>query len=163
VLPTDLTVTAVVEKNDRFLIVEKHSSGAIVVTQPGTHIKTREAPEQAVVRGALLETGCQVAVSGLLGVYLYIHPQTRQQYLRIVYTADLVKESISRLLDEVIVAVHWYTIADIQHRSRDLRSPIVLRCIEDFIAGKRQPEELLAGMMPIQQNVAAVMANACLV
>ena len=162
-LPTDLTVTVVVEQRDRFLIVKKRSSGAIVVTQPGSHIKTGEAPEQAVVRGALLETGCQVSVSGLLGVYLYIHPQTRQQYLRIVYTADLVKEAISRQLDEVILDVHWYTLADIRHRSRDLRSPIVLRCIEDFAAGKREPNELLAGMMPIQQNVAAVMANACLV
>jgi ADP-ribose pyrophosphatase YjhB (NUDIX family) len=163
VLPTDLTVTAVVEQRDRFLIVEKHSSGTIVVTQPGSHIKTGEAPEQAVVRGALLETGCQVSVSGLLGVYLYIHPQTRQQYLRIVYTADLVRESISRHLDEVIVDVHWYTLADIRHRSRELRSPIVLRCLEDFVAGKREPQELLAGLMPIQQNVAAVMANARLV
>ena len=162
-LPTDLTVTAVVEQRDRFLIVEKRSSGTIVVTQPGSHIKTGEAPEQAVVRGARLETGCQLAVSGLLGVYLYIHPQTRQQYLRIVYTADLVKENISRQLDEVIVDVHWYTLADIRHRSRELRSPIVLRCLEDFVAGKREPGELLAGMMPIQQNVAAVMANACLV
>jgi ADP-ribose pyrophosphatase YjhB (NUDIX family) len=163
VLPTDLTVTAVVEQLDRFLIVEKRSSGAIVVTQPGSHIKTGEAPEQAVVRGALLETGCEVAVSGLLGVYLYIHPQSRQQYLRIVYTADLVNENISRKLDEVVVDVHWYTLADIRHRSRELRSPIVLRCLEDFVGGKREPTELLAGMMPIQQNVAAVMANACLV
>ena len=162
-LPTDLTVTAVVEKNDRFLMIEKRSTGVIVVTQPGGHIKTGEAPDLAVVRGALQETGCEVAVSGLVGVYLRIHPQTRQQYLRIVYTADIVKEKLSRQLDEVVYGVHWYSLADIKHRDKDLRSPIVLRCVEDFIAGKRVPTGLLAGMMPIQQNVASVMANACLV
>ncbi len=158
-----MTVTAVVEQNGRFLIVEKHSSGVIVVTQPGGHIQTGEAPEHAVVRGVMQETGCELVASDLLGVYLWIHPQTRQQYLRIVYTADLVKENISRQLDEVIVDVHWYSLADIRHRNKDLRSPIVLRCVEDYIAGKREPRELLAGMMPIQQNVAAIMANARLV
>ena len=162
-LPTDLTVTAVVEKDDRFLMVEKRASGVFVVTQPGGHVETGEAPEQAVVRGTLREAGCEIAVSGLLGVYLWIHPQTREQYLRVVYTAKTIKEKISRQLDEAIRGVHWYSLTDIKRRGRDLRSPIVLRCVEDFIAGKRQPIEMLAGMMPIQQNVAAVMANACLV
>jgi ADP-ribose pyrophosphatase YjhB (NUDIX family) len=152
-----------VQKDDRFLMIEKQSSGVVVVTQPGSHIETGEAPEQAVIRGALRETGCEISVSGLLGVYLWIHPQTREQYLRVVYTAKTIKENISRQLDQVVRGVHWYSLADIKRRSRDLRSPIVLRCVEDFIAGKRQPSELLAGMMPIQQNVAAVMANACLV
>jgi ADP-ribose pyrophosphatase YjhB (NUDIX family) len=161
--PTDLTVTAVVQKDDRFLMIEKQSSGVVVVTQPGGHIEPGESPEQAVFRGTLRETGCKVEVSGLLGVYLWIHPQTREQYLRVVYTAKAIKENISRQLDHVVRGVHWYSLGDIKRRSRDLRSPIVLRCVEDFIAGKRQPSELLAGMMPIQQNVAAVMANACLV
>ncbi len=144
-------------------MIEKQASGVVVVTQPGGHIETGEAPEEALFRGTLRESGCEVAVSGLLGVYLWIHPQTREQYLRVVYTATAIKEKISRQLDQVVRGVHWYSLADIKRRSRDLRSPIVLRCVEDFIAGKRQPQEILAGMMPLQQNVAAVMANACLV
>ena len=161
--PTDLTVTAVVQKDDRFLMIEKQSSGLVVVTQPGSHIESGEAPEQALVRGALRETGCEIAISGLLGVYLWIHPQTREQYLRVVYTAKAIKENLSRQLDKVVRGVYWYSLADIKRRGRDLRSPIVLRCVEDCLAGKRQPKEVLAGMMPIQRNVAAVMANACLV
>jgi len=54
-------------------------------------------------------------------------------------------------------------LADIRLRRGNLISPIVLRSVEDYLAGNRQPDELLAGMMPIQQNVAAVMANAALV
>jgi hypothetical protein len=86
VLPTDLTVSAVVERHERFLTIEKRVSGVVVVTQPGAHIETDESPEQATIRGGLQESGCQFTVTGLLGVYLWIHPQTRQQYLRIVYT-----------------------------------------------------------------------------
>ena len=144
-------------------MIEERSSGVIVVTQPGGHIETGESPEEAVVREALEETGSEVLVSGFLGVYLWIHPQTRQQFLRLVYTARMIKENISRQLDKGVRGVHWYSLADIQHRKRNLRSPIVLRCVEDYVAGKFQPENTLAGMTPIQQNVAAVMANAHLV
>lgn len=162
-LPTDLTVSAVVERDGHYLIVEERSSGIVVVTQPGGHIESGESPEQAVIRETLEETGCEIDVSGLLGVYLWIHPQTRQQFLKIVYIADFVTENIKRQLDDGIYAVHWYSIADLRHRQRDFRSPIVLRCIEDYADGKRQPESVLAGMMPIQQNVDAVIANAHLV
>jgi ADP-ribose pyrophosphatase YjhB (NUDIX family) len=163
VLPTDLTVCAVVERNDRFLIVEERSSGVIVITQPGGHIETGESPEEAVARETLEESGCIISVSGLLGVYLWIHPQSRQQFLRIVYTAELVSENRRYSLDNGIHAVHWYSVADIKRRKRDCRSPVVLRCLDDYLTGKRQPSSLLAGMMPVEKNVGAVLAHACLV
>lgn len=162
-LPTDLTVSAVVERHERFLTVEKRVSGVIVFTQPDAHIETDESPERAVLRGALLETGCELAVSGLLGVYLWIHPQTRRQFLRVAYVADLVREQADHQLDEYIRSVHWYSLGQIRNRRKELSSPIVQRCIEDYVAGKRQPKEMLNGLMPIQKNVGAVMANACLV
>jgi len=162
--PTDLTVAVVVEQDDRFLMIEERSSGAVVVTQPGGHIEPGESPEQAAVREALEESGCVIEVSGLLGLYLWIHPQTRRQFLRIVYTAELLADhGHRRQLDDGICGVHWYTLADVQRRARDLRTPVVLRCIEDYLAGKRQSGDLLADMMPIQQNVAAAMASARLV
>lgn len=162
-LPTDLTVSAVVARNEKYLIVEERSSGVVVITQPGGHIEAGESPEDAVVRETMEESGCLISVSGLLGVYLWIHPQTRQQFLRIAYTADLVTENHKLKLDNGIHAVHWYTVADIRHRKRECRSPVVLKCIDDYLAGKRQPASLLAGMMPVQKNVGAVLAHACLV
>ena len=162
-LPTDLTVSTIVERDDHFLMIEERSSGLLVVNQPGGHINAGESPEQAAEREALEESGCIVSVTGLLGVYLWIHPQTRQNFLRIVYIADLVSEHPKRRLDNGIQAVHWYKLSDVQQRKRELRSPIVLRSIEDYIAGNRQSVSLLADMMPIQQNVDQVLANAALV
>lgn len=162
-LPTDLTVSTIVERDDHFLMIEERSSGLLVVNQPGGHINAGESPEQAAEREALEESGCIVSVTGLLGVYLWIHPQTRQNFLRIVYIADLVSEQPKRRLDNGIQAVHWYKLSDVQQRKRELRSPIVLRSIEDYIAGNRQSVSLLADMMPIQQNVDQVLANAALV
>jgi len=163
VLPTDLTVSAVVEKEGRFLMIEERSSGVIVVNQPGGHIDVGESPEQAAEREALEESGCQICVTGLLGVYLWIHPQSRQNFLRIAYVADLVSENPTRKLDDGVYAVHWYTLNEIQHRRRDLRSPMVLRSVEDYLAGNRQPETLLANIMPVQKNVDKVLANAALI
>lgn len=105
-LPTDLAVSAVVEQDSKFLIVEDRSSGIVVVNQPAGHIETGEAPEEAVVREALEEAGCQIEVAELLGVYLWIQPQTRQQFLRIVYAAKLLVQDTTRQLDDGIYAVH---------------------------------------------------------
>ena len=91
-LPTDLTVSAIVEKDGQFLIVEERASGSIVLNQPGGHIEAGESPEQATERETLEESGCIVTVTSLLGVYLWIHPQTRQNFLRIAYVADLMSQ-----------------------------------------------------------------------
>lgn len=162
-LPTDLTVSTLVPQKDRYLTVEERSSGVVVVTQPGGHIEAHESPEEAAVRETLEETRCTVRIDSLLGVYLWIHPQTRQQFLRIVYLAELVGEDVSRELDDGIHAVHWYTLEDLERRRRELRSPVVVRCIEDYLAGRRKPPSLLARLMPVQQNVDAVLATASLV
>ncbi len=160
---TDLTVSAVVECDGRFLIVEERASGVVVMNHPGGHIEAEESPEQAVVREAIEETGCTISVGDLLGVYLWIHPQTRQQYLRIAYVGNYVDHDDTRSLDDGVYAVHWLTPADLQRHMHRLRSPVVMRCVEDYLAGQRQPDSFLAGLMPVQQNVAAVMANAALI
>ena len=160
---TDLTVSAVVERDGRFLIVEERASGVVVMNHPGGHIEAGESPEQAVVREALEETGCQVTAGELLGVYLWIHPQTRQQYLRIAYVGNYIAHDDTRKLDDGVYAVHWFSPADLQRRMERLRSPMVMRCVEDYLAGQRKSDSFLSSLMPVQQNVAAVMANAALV
>ena len=160
---TDLTVSAVIERDGQYLMVEEVASGAVVLNQPGGHLESGESPEQAVVREVLEETGCNVECGELIGIYLWIHPQTRQQYLRIAYVAALLHEDPSRPLDDVIIARHWLSRADIEYRRRSLRSPLVQRCIRDFEAGRRQSNALFTGMLPLQHNVHAVLASADLV
>ena len=161
--PTDLTVSAVIERDGRYLMVEEIASGNVVLNQPGGHLESGESPEQAVIREVLEETGCDVACGEMIGVYLWIHPQTRQQFLRIVYVATLLNEDDSRPLDDGIIARRWLSRADIEYRRQTLRSPIVHRCIQDFEAGRRQSDALFSGMLPLQHHVHAVLASADLV
>ncbi|HEX2140170.1 MAG TPA: NUDIX domain-containing protein [Woeseiaceae bacterium] len=162
-MPTDLTVAAVVPKGGRYLIVEERASGVVVVTQPGGHIEANESPEDAVIRETLEETACSIEVESLLGVYLWIQPQTRQQFLRIVYVARFLSQDESLPLDDGVHAVHWYSLDDLRRRRQSLRSPVVIRCIDDYVTGNRKPQTLLSGMLPVQKNVDAVLARACLV
>ena len=161
--PTDLTVAAVVEDDDRYLLVEEHAMGQVVLNQPGGHIEAGESPEEAVIRETLEETGCDVACGELIGVYLWIHPQTRQQFLRIIYAASFLACDERRQLHHSIVGRRWLTRADLEQRRSTLRSPVVLRCVHDYESGKRQSDKLLTGMLPLQNNVDAVLANADLV
>lgn len=161
--PTDLTVSAVIARDGKYLLVEEHAMGGVVLNQPGGHIETGESPEIAVIREVLEETGCDVACGELVGVYLWIHPQTRQQFLRLVFVAEFLRCDEDRQLDHSIIGRRWMSRDEIEQRQRELRSPVVLRCLHDYEAGRRQSDTLLTGMLPLQSNVDAVLANADLV
>ena len=160
---TDLTVAAVVDLDGRFLLVEEKAMGRKVLSQPGGHIEAGESPEEAVVRETLEETGCEVECGELIGVYLWIHPQTRQQFLRIVYEAKFISCNEEQKLDDGIIARRWATLPELESRQSMLRSPAVLRCVRDFVSGKRQSDALFTGMLPLQQNVHRILASADLV
>lgn len=162
-LPTDLTVSAVVRHDDRYLMIEELASGLAVLTQPGGHIDAGESPEQAVIRETLEETGCKVEAEDLIGVYLWIHPQTRQQFLKLVYAARFVSCDEQRPLDEGVIKRLWMTRDDVEYARQRLRTPVVLRCLHDFEQGKRQSDALLSGMLSLSHNVDAVLARADLV
>ena len=164
-MPTDLTVSAVVENDGHFLIVEERSSGMIVLNQPGGHIESGESPEQAAERETLEESGCNINVTELLGIYYWTAPKTRRNFLRIVYVADLLSQDPKPTLDDGIQAVHWFNYSHLKARRRDLRTPIVMRVIDDYLAGKREPVDKLARLTltPIQNHALGALASADLV
>jgi ADP-ribose pyrophosphatase YjhB (NUDIX family) len=157
--PTDLTVSAIVDIDGRFLLVEEMASKRRVLSLPGGHIEAGETPEDAVVRETLEETGCEVECGELIGVYLWIQPQTRQQFLRIAYEAKFISCDEERELDKGIIARRWATLSQVESRQAVLRSPAVLRSVRDYIAGRRQSDALLSGMLPLQNNVHRVLGT----
>lgn len=161
--PTDLTVATVVDLDGRFLMVEEMAMGRRVLGQPGGHIEAGESPEQAAVRETLEETGCHVTCGDLVGVYLWIHPQTRQQFLRIAFAAEFISCDEDLPLDNGIIARRWATLPELEARQSMLRSPAVLRCARDYSEGKRSSDEILNGMLPLQHNVHRILASADLV
>ncbi len=162
-LATDLTVGALVERDGEFLIVEERVAGQLVLTHPGGHLERAESPEAAAARETLEEAGCEITATELLGVYLWIHPQTRQQFLRLMYVCDLVFEHAEPKLDDGVTAVHWMSADELRRQSLRHRTPIVERATQDFLAGTRAGSDTLNGMQPVQKNVPAMLASASLV
>jgi 8-oxo-dGTP pyrophosphatase MutT (NUDIX family) len=137
------TVAAIVEDDQgRLLIVEESSNGKIVFNQPAGHIEENETVLDAVRRETLEETGWDVEPEHLLGIYIYKAPANGVTYYRFCYSARAVRK-VSEQLDSDIIAAHWLTPKQIAGLGDQLRSPLVLQCIEDYQSGRRLPLDLI--------------------
>ena len=142
-----VTVAAIIEQvidgERRFLLVEEHTPEGLKLNNPAGHLDPEESPEQAVVREVLEETACVFTPDRLVGVYLsrFQRPSTGEDvtYLRFAFGGTVGEPDALRRLDDGIVRALWMTMAELQASRARHRSPHVLRCIEDFVAGRRCP------------------------
>lgn len=142
-LQPEITVAAVVERAGRFLIVEERVSRRIVFNQPAGHVEEGEVFADAVVREVLEETAWQFRPQAIVGIYLWQHPETARSFLRIAYSGTVSDHDASRPLDRGILRTHWFTRDQLLGYVQRLRTPMVLRCVDDFLAGARYPLELV--------------------
>ena len=139
-----VTVAAIVEHEGRFLIVEEHTTDGIKLNQPAGHLDPGEAPATGAAREALEESAWEVQPTGLLGIYLSRYTSSRTgedvTYLRFAFAASAVKHHTDRALDDGIIRTLWMTPDELRATQNQHRSPLVLRCVEDFLnwrAGKQ--------------------------
>ncbi|MBI5259346.1 MAG: NUDIX hydrolase [Burkholderiales bacterium] len=142
-----ITVAAVIADRGRFLLVQEHTAEGLRLNNPAGHLEPAESPLEAVVREALEETACAFEPQALLGVYLsrLQRESTGEDvtYLRLAFTGRVGEPLPGRALDEGIVQTLWLTPEEIRARQAEHRSPLVMRCIDDFLAGQRFPLDLL--------------------
>lgn len=134
-----VTVAVVAEKEHRFLVVEETAGGQIVLNQPAGHLEDGESLAQAAIRETLEETGWHVTLSGVVGTYLWKHPHNQQTFLRICFAANCVQHDTNRALDTGIIAAHWMSRDELISRQVQLRSPMVLTCIDDYVQNTHLP------------------------
>lgn len=140
-----VTVAAVVERDGRFLVVEERdpASGEVVWNQPAGHVDPGEGLLAAVVRETLEETGLAFTPRALLGVY-QLRARDGRDYCRVCFSGSVPPGAEARPLDPVILACRWLTREEIA--AGRPRSGLVLRCVDDFLAGRRLPLEA-AGLL----------------
>jgi 8-oxo-dGTP pyrophosphatase MutT (NUDIX family) len=139
----DVTVAAVIEEDERYLVVEEQAAGQLVYNQPAGHLEPGESLVEAVIRETLEETGFRFEPRSLLGIYLWRHPHNDVTLLRVAFTGDATPPAGQPVLDDGIVATHWMTRNQLLGHSARLRSPLVLRSIDDYRAGTRHPLQVL--------------------
>jgi 8-oxo-dGTP pyrophosphatase MutT (NUDIX family) len=139
----DVTVAALCESEGRFLVVEERSksNGKIVLNQPAGHLEDGESLLDAVVRETLEETRCHFSPEHLLGLYRLRTPQGKT-YLRYTFIGTVGDPDPQRELDPDIIRTHWLSRAELVEK-QNLRSELVLSCIDDYLAGERYSLKLL--------------------
>ena len=157
---TDLTVATVVERDGHFLIVEEYVAGRPLLSQPGGHIESGETPERAAERETLEESGCTVRCEDLIGVYLWTHPKTRHQYLRIAFRARYIGVDETLPLDEGVIRRRWLTLEQIKSRRAMLRSPSVLQCVQDHVNGQSLALPVPRDLVSLNRHMDQVIAVA---
>lgn len=135
----DVTVAALVLHEGRLLLVEEDVRGEIVINQPAGHLEPDESLVDAMVRECREETGWTVEPTGLVGIYQWIDPDSRRQYLRVAFAAHAVAHDPQAPLDTGILHALWLTPQALRECRPRHRSPMVLRVAEDFLAGRHLP------------------------
>jgi ADP-ribose pyrophosphatase YjhB (NUDIX family) len=139
----NVTVAAVVQRDGKFLLVEEQTDAGLAFNQPAGHLEEGEALVDAVVRETLEETAYHFKPTHLVGVYNWRHPTKNVTYLRFAFAGELRGYEAERQLDTGIVGARWLTLDEVKETQARHRSPLILRGIEDLLAGRRYPLELL--------------------
>jgi 8-oxo-dGTP pyrophosphatase MutT (NUDIX family) len=152
----DVTVAAVAERDGRFLFVEERASGRVVINQPAGHLESNETFTEAVSRETLEETGWTFVPTAVLGVYMWQPEQLSRSFLRVAFTGTLEAHDPHRPLDHGILRTRWLDRAQLLGVKIRLRSPLVLRCVDDYLAGTRYPLSLLSHLLPSPVRVESI-------
>lgn len=138
-----VTVAALAVRDGRFLLVEEETSEGLRFNQPAGHLEAGESLTAACTREALEETAHHFAPQALVGVYHWPKPGGDITYVRFAFAGEVAGVAEGRTLDAGIVRALWLTPAEIEACRARHRSPLVWQCIQDYLAGRRYPLELI--------------------
>ena len=137
-----LTVATIIERDGRFLLVEEYADGEeLVYNQPAGHLDEHETLAAAAIRETLEETAWEVQIDAIVGLYYWNHPKGHT-FVRTCFAGKALHHHPNQPLDRGIQRAVWLTREEIAALGPKLRSPMVLHCIDDYLAGKRYPLEL---------------------
>jgi 8-oxo-dGTP pyrophosphatase MutT (NUDIX family) len=146
-----VTVAAIISRTldgvQQFLLVEEHTPEGLRLNNPAGHLDPEESPQEGVVREVLEETTCSFTPTCLVGTYLsrFQRPATGDDvtYVRFAFGGTVGEADATRTLDHGIVRTLWLTLLELRASVARHRSPLVLRCVEDFVAGQAYPLEAI--------------------
>ena len=146
-----VTVAAIIEREGRYLLIEEHTPEGLRLNNPAGHLDPGESPEHGCAREALEETTHTFEPTALVGIYISRLQRAARQdrpaedvtYFRLAFCGELGEQVPGAQLDEGIVRTLWMTPDEIRANANRLRSPLVLRCMEDHLAGQRFPLSMI--------------------
>lgn len=138
-----ITVAAVIESDGQFLCVEEQAHERLVINQPAGHLEPGESLIDGAIREVQEESGWRFAPQGVVGIYRWTHGRENKTYVRACFFGTAHDHKPEQPLDQGIERALWLSRDALVLRKSNLRSPLVLRCVDDYLAGKRYPLELV--------------------
>ncbi len=138
-----VTVAAVIHRDNRFLLVEEETAHGLRFNQPAGHWEDNETLVEGTIREALEESAYGFEPEYLTGIYRWHAMELNVTYLRFAFGGSLSGHHPELALDHGIVRTVWMTMEEMRACQDRHRSPLVLRCCEDYLAGKRYPLDML--------------------
>ena len=146
-----VTVAAIIERDGKFLLVEEHTPEGLRLNNPAGHLDPGESPLQACARETLEETAFHFSPVALVGIYLSRFERAVPgqdelsdiTYLRFAFRGELGQRVAGQALDVGIVRTLWLTPDEIRACAHLHRSPLLIKCMEDHLAGKAWPLDLI--------------------
>jgi ADP-ribose pyrophosphatase YjhB (NUDIX family) len=140
-----VTVAAIVEREGRFLVIEEHTADGLRINQPAGHLEPGETLVDAVIRETLEETAHHFEPEALVGVTMthFERPGGSATYLRFTFCGTTSGALPDGQLDEGIVRALWLTASELRACAARHRSPAVLQCLDDYLAGRRVPLDFI--------------------
>lgn len=141
----NVTVAAIIEKDGKYLLVEEEpeAGSGLFLNQPAGHLDPGESIIQGAIRETLEETAYMFIPEYLLGIYQWHSQRIDTTYLRFAFGGRVTGHDPGRVLDTGILRAAWFGLDEIHQMILRHRSPLVMQCIQDYLAGKRYPLGLL--------------------
>ena len=147
----NVTVAAIVERDQKFLLVEENADDHVVFNQPAGHLEKDETLIEAVIREVREETAWEFIPQSIVGIYMYPNQHSNITYLRLCFSGTCEKYHPEQALDNGIIQAVWFSQEEIKQNMEKMRSRMVPQCINDYLSGKSYPLELLSQYLPDEE------------
>jgi len=131
------------ERDGRFLFVEEMQDGRRVLNQPAGHLDPGESLIDACRREVMEETAHRFEPTALIGIYRWYYKPADVTFLRFCFSGKILGVE-NKPLDKEILELHWLNEKELRNRSSQHRSPLVQQCLDDYLAGRNFPLDVLS-------------------
>jgi ADP-ribose pyrophosphatase YjhB (NUDIX family) len=147
-----VTVAAVIEKNKKFLLVEENTSNGIAFNQPAGHLEEGENIITAVKREVNEETAWKFEPVHIIAIQLWRKNPDCPSFIRVCFTGYVNSFNADQALDDDIISTHWLSRNEISEKKTKLRSPLVLKSVDAYLAGEHYPLSLLKSYLDLEHE-----------
>jgi ADP-ribose pyrophosphatase YjhB (NUDIX family) len=148
----NVTVAAVIEREQRFLLVEEETPRGLQLNQPAGHFEENEDLIAAVKREVNEETAWQFEPEHLLSIQLWRRNPQAATFIRVCFAGSCHSHNPAQALDTGIVGTHWLSREEIATDPHRLRSPLVLISVDEYLRGQRYPLSLLQAFLDLDHE-----------